>query len=330
MKVSDFSYYLPPELIAQVPLPDRASSRMLVVHRGTNTLEDRHFRDLPEYVGPGDCVVLNNSKVFPSRLFGHRPTGGKVEVFLLRQLEPNLWTALVKPGRSLQPGADIVFSSELTGQVVARAELGERTVRFDGPLEALLDQIGHIPLPPYIKRHDAPADHERYQTVYAHQKGSVAAPTAGLHFTPEILSQIEAKGACVAQVTLHVGLGTFQSLTTDEIADVKLHGEHYQITEENAVTLRQAKRLVAVGTTSLRTIESAGLAAGDGETSLFISPGYHFRHTGALLTNFHLPSTSLLLLVAAFAGDNLTKQAYDHAVARKYRFYSYGDCMLVL
>ena len=332
MKVSDFDYHLPPELIAQEPLPDRSASRMLVVHRSTGVLEDRHFRDLPSYLKPGDCIVLNNSRVFPSRLFGHRPTGGKVEVFLLKQLEPQLWTALVKPGRSLQPGAQILFNEQLTAEVVDRAELGERTIRFHGPIpiEDMLDRIGHIPLPPYIKRTDAPADHERYQTVYAEHKGSVAAPTAGLHFTPEILEQCRAKGADVAPVTLHVGLGTFQSLTTDEVSEVKLHSERYEISPESAVKMRQAKRLIAIGTTSLRTIESAGLAAGSGDTALFISPGYRFNHTGALLTNFHLPSTSLLLLVAAFAGTDLTKQAYAHAVEQHYRFYSYGDCMLVL
>ena len=332
MKVSDFDYHLPPELIAQEPLPDRSASRMLVVHRSTGVFEDRHFRDLPSYLTPGDCIVLNNSKVFPSRLFGQRPTGGKVEVFLLKQLEPQLWTALVKPGRSLQPGAQILFNEQLTAEVVDRAELGERTIRFHGPIpiEDMLDRIGHIPLPPYIKRTDAPADHERYQTVYAEHKGSVAAPTAGLHFTPELLEQCRAQGADVAPVTLHVGLGTFQSLTTDEVSEVKLHSERYEISPESAVKMGQAKRLIAIGTTSLRTIESAGVAAGSGDTALFISPGYRFKHTGALLTNFHLPSTSLLLLVAAFAGTDLTKQAYSHAVEQRYRFYSYGDCMLVL
>ena len=330
MKISDFHYDLPPELIAQEPLPDRSASRMLVVHRDSSLLEDRHFRDLPEYLTPGDCLVLNNSKVFPSRLFGHRPTGGKVEVFLLSQLEPGLWTALVKPGRTLQPGAQIIFDDQLTAEVVDSAELGERTIRFHGPVEDMLDRIGHIPLPPYIKRADAESDHDRYQTVYAQHKGSVAAPTAGLHFTTEVLEQCRARGAQVAPVTLHVGLGTFQPLTTDEVSEVKLHSERYEISESSAAKMRLAKRLIAIGTTSLRTVESAGLAAGSGETSIFISPGYRFQHIGALLTNFHLPGTSLLLLVAAFAGADLTKQAYSHAVEERYRFYSYGDCMLVL
>lgn len=330
MKVSDFDYHLPPELIAQAPLPDRSASRMLVVDRHTGALDDRHFSNLPEYLGPGDCVVINDSKVFPSRLLGHRPTGGKVEVFLLRQLEPGLWTALVKPGRSLQPGATIQFAAGLTAEIVSRADLGERTVRFSRPIEDELDQIGHIPLPPYIRRPDNPADQERYQTVYAQHLGSVAAPTAGLHFTPEILTQCQARGATIAHVTLHVGLGTFQPLTTDEVADVKLHPERYDISPASSTQMRQAKRLIAIGTTSLRTIESSRLAPGSGETTLFIAPGYQFNHGAALLTNFHLPGTSLLLLVAAFAGVELSKLAYAHAVDKRYRFYSYGDCMLIL
>ena len=330
MKVSDFDYHLPPELIAQAPLPERSSSRMLVVHRDSRTLEDRHFRDLPKYLSPGDCLVLNDSKVFPSRLLGHRPTGGKVEVFLLRQIEPGLWTALVKPGRSLQPGAQILFTGRLTAEIVDRADLGQRTVRFHGPIEEMLDQIGHIPLPPYIKRPDDRTDRERYQTVYAQHSGSVAAPTAGLHFTSGLLEECRAKGAEIASVTLHVGLGTFQPLTTGNVADVKLHAERYEIRAESAAHMSRAKRLIAVGTTSLRTIESAGIRAGSGETTLFIAPGYGFKHAGALLTNFHLPGTSLLLLVAAFAGVELARHAYTHAVGQRYRFYSYGDCMLVL
>jgi len=330
MKVSDFNYDLPPELIAQFPLAERSSSRMLVVHCETGLFEDRHFYDLPDYLAPGDCLVLNDSKVFPSRLFGHRPTGGKVEVFLLKQLQPQLWTALVKPGRSLQPGAEILFGEQLRAEVVDRADLGERTIRFHFPVEECLDEIGHIPLPPYIKRVDEAADRDRYQTVYAHHRGSVAAPTAGLHFTPEVLNQCRAVGATVAHVTLHVGLGTFQSLTTDDLADVKLHAEHWEISEASAGLLRQAKRRIAVGTTSLRTLESAGLQSGSGDTNLFIAPGYRFKHAGALLTNFHLPGTSLLVLVGAFAGIDLTRAAYAHAVRERYRFYSYGDCMLVL
>ena len=329
MKVSDFNYHLPPELIAQTPLADRSASRMLVVHRDSGRLDDRQFSDLPEYLGSGDCLVLNDSRVFPSRLFGHRPSGGKVEVLLLRQLEPRLWTALVKPGRSLQPGAKIQFEANLTAAITGRADLGERTIRFDGPVEEMLDKIGHIPLPPYIKRPDEAADRERYQTVYAQHNGSVAAPTAGLHFTPGILAECKAKGATTAAVTLHVGLGTFQPLTTDEVSEVRLHPERFQIEADSADLMRQAKRLIAVGTTSLRTIESAGITAGSGETTLFIAPGYQFRHAGALLTNFHLPGTSLLLLVAAFAGVDLSQRAYAHAVEMGYRFYSYGDCMFI-
>ena len=331
MKVSDFNYELPPELIAQSPLADRSASRMLVVHRNSGLFEDRHFRDLPQYLSEGDCLVLNDSKVFPSRLYGHRPTGGKVEVFLLKQLESRLWTALVKPGRTLQPGAQIVFGEQLTAEVTDRGELGERTIRFHFPIEERLDELGHTPLPPYIKRADDAADRERYQTVYARHPGSAAAPTAGLHFTPEVLERCRAPGATVAYVTLHVGLGTFQPLTTDEVDQITLHSESWEIPKESLPQLRHARRLVCVGTTSLRTIESAGFEyPSSGETSLFIAPGYLFEHAGALLTNFHLPGTSLLLLVAAFAGVDLARQAYAHAVRERYRFYSYGDCMLVL
>lgn len=332
MKVSDFHYDLPPELIAQAPLADRSASRMLVVDRAFGRLIDRTFQDFPAYVSPGDCIVINDSKVIPSRLYGHRPTGGKVEVFLLKRsaADPEVWTALVKPGRSLQPGAMIHFDANLTAEVIDRAEHGERTLRFSQPIDERLEQIGHIPLPPYIKRGEEAADRDRYQTVYAAHKGSVAAPTAGLHFTPELLNRCQAAGAVIAPVTLHVGLGTFQPLATDDVSEVTLHAEEYEISESSATSMRGARRLIAVGTTSLRTIESAGLAAGRGETSLFISPGYKFLHAGALLTNFHLPSTSLLLLVAAFAGVDLARRAYLHAVAQRYRFYSYGDCMLVL
>ncbi|HEY3740137.1 MAG TPA: tRNA preQ1(34) S-adenosylmethionine ribosyltransferase-isomerase QueA [Bryobacteraceae bacterium] len=331
MKVSEFHYDLPPELIAQAPLADRSASRMLVVDRQAGTLEDRRFQDFPSYISPGDCIVINDSKVIPSRLYGHRPTGGKVEVFLLKRLaDPGVWTALVKPGRSLQPGATILFDDGLSAEVIGRGELGERTLRFSEPIDERLDRIGHIPLPPYIKRGDEAADRDRYQTVYAAHRGSVAAPTAGLHFTPELLGLCREAGAVIAPVTLHVGLGTFQPLTTDDVSKVTLHAEEYEISESAAASMRDAGRILAVGTTSLRTIESAGLKAGRGETSLFISPGYNFQHVGALLTNFHLPSTSLLLLVAAFAGADLTRRAYLHAVEERYRFYSYGDCMLVL
>lgn len=352
MDLSAFDYHLPEDLIAQQPLADRAASRMLVVHRAEARWEDRTFRDLPQYLHSGDCLVLNDSRVFPARLFGHRagvqslPVGkhnpkrheflsGRVEVFLVRPLTADArdWEALVRPGRKMRTGERIRFDGSLEAEIVARGEFGERAIRFFGvdDVYAAFEQIGHVPLPPYIKRADEPADRERYQTVFAREKGSVAAPTAGLHFTGEVLDACRASGADLAYVTLHVGLGTFQPLHTERVEEGHLHAERYAITEENAQRIRAARRVVAVGTTSVRTIESAwqtGVLSGD--TDIFIYPGFEFRRTGAILTNFHLPRTSLLLLIAAFAGTDLTLAAYRHAVAERYRFYSYGDCMLVL
>jgi S-adenosylmethionine:tRNA ribosyltransferase-isomerase len=391
MDLADFDYQLPEELIAQAPPTDRAGARMLVVDRRTGRWEDRLFRDFPEYLHPGDCLVLNDSRVFPARLFGHRaglhalPVGknnpkrreflsGDVEVFLLRAVSADGrdWEALVRPGRKLPVGESIRFTPDLEAEIVARGEFGERTIRFAGAsdLFAEFEKIGHVPLPPYIKRPDAAADRERYQTVFARERGSVAAPTAGLHFTHEILDASRARGAAVAYVTLHVGLGTFQPLHTERVEDAHLHTERYSITEPNAALMRAAARLVAVGTTSVRTMESAcptttqaltqqsGTDAfvcqpGDlsntasegavptrrmfprgqatsGETDIFIYPGYEFRAAGAMLTNFHLPRTSLLLLVCAFAGTDLALAAYRHAVEQHYRFFSYGDCMLIV
>jgi S-adenosylmethionine:tRNA ribosyltransferase-isomerase len=355
MHLSDFDYHLPEHLIAQEPPADRAGARMLVVYRRDGRFEDRAFRDLPELLGPGDCLVLNDSRVFPARLFGHRtgvhslPVGknnpkrseflsGRVEVLLLRPLaaDGREWEALVRPGRKMRVGERIHFDEGVEAEIVGRGELGERTIRFHsaGDPWQEFERIGHIPLPPYIKRADRPADRERYQTVFAREKGSVAAPTAGLHFTPEIIERVRAAGADIAYVTLHVGLGTFQPLHSEEVEQGKLHSERYRITAENAARMRAARRLVAVGTTSVRTLESAmargGLTAQSGETDIFIFPGFEFRATGAMLTNFHLPRTSLLLLVSAFAGKELALAAYRHAVAMEYRFYSYGDCMLIL
>jgi len=355
MDLAAFDYHLPEELIAQEPPPDRAASRMLVVYRREGRFEDRQFRDLPSFLGPGDCLVLNDSRVFPARLFGHRagvhslPVGknnpkrrehlsGRAEVLLLRPLSADGkdWDALVRPGRKMRVGERIRFDDCLEGEIVARGELGERTIRFLTAADPWqeFERIGHVPLPPYIKRGDRPADRERYQTVFAREKGSVAAPTAGLHFTPELLDQCRMRGAEIACVTLHVGLGTFQPLHTEQVEQARLHTERYRITEENATRMRVARRLVAVGTTSVRTLESAmrrdGIAAQEGETDIFIYPGFEFRAAGAMLTNFHLPRTSLLLLVCAFAGTDLALAAYRHAVERAYRFYSYGDCMLIV
>jgi len=364
MDLAGFDYRLPEELIAQQPLADRAASRMLVVYRDENRWEDRLFRELPEFLRPGDCLVLNDSRVFPARLFGHRAgvhalavgknnpkrrehLSGQVEVFLLRPMSADQkeWEALVRPGRKMRTGERIHFSGGLEGEIAARGEYGQRRIRFatvGDPFEEF-EKIGHVPLPPYIKRADEPADRERYQTVFAREKGSVAAPTAGLHFTPQILDQCRARGAMIACVTLHVGLGTFQPLHISQVEQGRLHAERYQIGAEDAAKVRAASRVVAVGTTSVRTLESAALVgqvpglpgrlcieARHGETDLFIYPGFQFRAVGAMLTNFHLPRTSLLLLVCAFAGQELVLAAYRHAVQEKYRFYSYGDCMLIV
>ncbi len=355
MDLTTYDFELPESLIAQEPLADRAASRMLVLHRAEGRWEDRKFREFPEFVGPGDCLALNDSRVFPARLLGRRagvhalPVGrnnpkrrehlsGEAEVFLLRPTgKPGEWTALVRPGRKIGMGERILFADGLECEIVGRGEFGERTVRFsmdDSKLYDEFEKIGHVPLPPYIKREDTAEDRERYQTVFARERGSVAAPTAGLHFTAEILDACRARGAEIAKVTLHVGLGTFQPLHEEQIESGRLHSEAYSITEENAALMRGARRLVCVGTTSVRTVETAlregPMAARAGETEIFIQPGFEFRATGALLTNFHLPKTSLLMLVCAFAGTDLALAAYRHAVEAQYRFYSYGDCMLVV
>jgi S-adenosylmethionine:tRNA ribosyltransferase-isomerase len=352
MQLADFDYHLPEERIAQEALADRAGARMLVVHREQGRWEDRMFGDLPEYLHQGDCLVVNDSRVFPARLFGHRggihalPIGkhnpkrrehlsGAVEVLLLRSVSPDGgdWQALVRPGRKLPVGERIAFDEGLEGEIVGRGEFGERTVRFHGSedLYATFERIGHVPLPPYIKRADSPADRDRYQTVYARERGSVAAPTAGLHFTAEVLARCRRAGAEQAFVTLHVGLGTFQPLHEETVEQVKLHSEHYRITPANAAAIDAARRVVAVGTTSVRTLETAARTGQlEGETAIFLYPGVPFLKTGAMLTNFHLPGTSLLLLVCAFGGRDLVMAAYRHAVESEYRFYSYGDCMLIL
>lgn len=353
MNLADFDFHLPEELIAQEALADRAASRMLVVYRAEGRWEDRQFREFPEFLHPGDCLVLNDSRVFPARLFGHRagvhalPIGkgnpkrqeylsGEVEVFLLRPTgggEGREWEALVRPGRKLPVGERITFADGLEAEIVKRGEFGERTLRFsgEGDLFAEFDKIGHVPLPPYIKRSDTAADRERYQTVFARERGSVAAPTAGLHFTPEILDACRRAGADVETVTLHVGLGTFQPLHAEKVEEGHLHAERYSIGEGTAARLRAASRRVAVGTTSVRTLETAWRTGQlQGETDIFLYPGQKFEAVDAMLTNFHLPRTSLLLLVCAFAGTELALAAYRHAVKERYRFYSYGDCMLLV
>jgi S-adenosylmethionine:tRNA ribosyltransferase-isomerase len=321
VRVDEFDYNLPEELIAQQPLSERDGARMLVVDRASGTFEDRMFRDFPSYVHESDCLVLNDSKVFPSRLFGP----GRIEIFLTRQMTQNTWQALVRPGKKIGVGDRITISDDLTVEILERGEFGERVVRLDarGDLFDVLEKVGHVPLPPYIRRADTEADRMRYQTVFARERGSVAAPTAGLHFTPEVLAQCRAE---IARVTLHVGLGTFQPLRAETIEDVALHEESFVVPPETIRAMDRAKRVVAVGTTSVRAIESEPGTA----TRLFLYPGVKFQRTGALLTNFHLPKSSLLILVCAFAGRELALAAYRHAVEEKYRFFSYGDCMFVV
>src|SRR5215469_4197878 len=306
---------------------------MLVLDRQTGTWEDRVFRDFPSYLRPGDCLVLNDSRVFPSRLYGRREDGrgGRVEVFLTKPISPDglTWEALVHPGRKMRTGESIVIADDLTAEILGRGEFGERAVRLHprGDLFEVLERVGHVPLPPYIRRPDTEADRERYQTVYARERGSAAAPTAGLHFTPEILEQCKTAGAEIARVTLHVGLGTFQPLRANELEEVHLHKESFHVPEETVRAMDRARRVIAVGTTSVRAIESD---ASNAETDLFIYPGFPFRRTGALLTNFPPPKSGLLVLVCAFGGKELTLAAYGHAVERRYRVFSYGDCMLIV
>lgn len=362
MQVSDFHYELPEELIAQQPPPDRAASRLLHLSAATGEFQDRKFREFPDLLRPGDLVVFNNTKVFPARLYGrrrglrsqalspHNPASrnflrGQVEVLLTRQVEqnPNEWECLVRPGRKIGVGESLFFGErgELEADVTWRGEFGERRIRF-APVPdffARIEQIGHIPLPPYIGRPDSAEDRNRYQTVYARERGSVAAPTAGLHFTPEILARLAERGIETAEITLHVGLGTFQPVRTEVVEEHRLHSERYSISAEAAKKIQQARsesrRIVAVGTTTVRTLEfSAERGDGEvhgeeGEANLFIYPGYQFRVVQALLTNFHLPESTLLMLVCALGGKDNVLRAYRHAVSQHYRFYSYGDCMFV-
>jgi S-adenosylmethionine:tRNA ribosyltransferase-isomerase len=366
--VRDFNYELPPEQIAQQPLTDRAASRLLAFDRNSGSYEDTMFRRFPELLREGDLLVLNDTRVLPARLFArrggihaqpisprnpsaHEHLQGQIEVLLTSQLAPLEWSALVRPGRKLPVGEKLYFFREqsqedaaplLTAEIVGRAEFGERTLRFS-PVDdfyAALDQLGHIPLPPYIHRPDESADRERYQTVFATERGSVAAPTAGLHFTPEILAAIRTRGVEIARITLHVGLGTFQPVRAERLDEIHLHAEHYTLPEETAQevnrALRQGRRVIAVGTTTVRTLEhcakiadGADLQGHSGDTRMFISPGYDFRIVRGLLTNFHLPQSTLLMLVCAFGDTDKVLAAYNHAVSAGYRFFSYGDCMFL-
>jgi S-adenosylmethionine:tRNA ribosyltransferase-isomerase len=341
MFLSDFDYDLPSELIAQQPLAERDASRMLVLDRANKTLSDSSFKNFPEYLEANDVVVVNNSRVIPARLKGkRRETGGQVEIFLVRELETKVWEALVRPGGRLKKGARVVFGEgELTAEIVDEPGAELRRVRFhcEGTFERLLGELGSTPLPPYIKNL-SDQDRERYQTVYAKQRGAIAAPTAGLHFTPGVLAEIE-KRAALAEVTLHVGYGTFEPVRVDDVDQHAVSAERFEISETAAAKINDARRnggrVIVVGTTTMRALESSStddgiVTTGAGEATLTIKPGYHFRVADALLTNFHLPQSSLLILVSAFAGRELILNAYRHAVSEHYRFYSYGDCMLIL
>ena len=339
MKLSDFMYDLPEERIAQTPAEPRDHSRLMVVHRDSHELEHRHFYDVIDYLNPGDVLVINETRVIPARLIGERPTGGACEVLLLRQLAPKRWETLVKPGKKLKPGAEVIFGGgRLKGRVLETTDVGGRIVEFEceGTFEAALDELGEMPLPPYI--HEKLQDRERYQTVYAKQEGSAAAPTAGLHFTPELMARIRAKGIGIVPVLLHVGLGTFRPVKVENVEDHEMHSEYFEVTEEAAARINAARqrggRIIAVGTTSVRTLESAAengvLLPKRGETKIFIRPGYRYQMVDALITNFHLPGSTLMMLVSALYDREHIIAAYEEAVRREYRFFSFGDAMLIL
>ena len=348
MNVSEFDFDLPSALIAQAPLPDRGAARLLVLGKHSGCIEHTSVARLPEFLRKGDLVVVNDTKVFPARLLGTRvPSGGALECLLLAKLDDQRWDALVHPGQKLQPGARMTFQGgqhTLHGEVLDQHFHGRRTIRLwadhDGSVEDAIDRIGHMPLPPYIKRDDTQADRERYQTVYARERGSVAAPTAGLHFTPMMLDALDARGVERTAITLHVGYGTFQPIRVERVEAHTLDRERFSISESAAETINRAKeegrRIVAVGTTTTRALEAAARAGRgiitpqSGWTDLFIYPGFSFRIVDGLMTNFHLPQSSLLMLVSALGGREAVLAAYREAVAREYRFYSYGDAMLVL
>lgn len=341
LKTSDYDFELPQELIAQDPLADRSSSRLLVLDKQTGEREHHSFKDIIQYLHEGDCLVLNNTKVIPARLYGTKEdTGAVIEVLLLKRHENDVWETLVKPGKKAKPGTRLVFGDgALRAEVLDIVEEGNRLIRFayDGIWEEILDSLGEMPLPPYITH--KLQDKSRYQTVYARYEGSAAAPTAGLHFTPQLLSQIEAKGISLAYVTLHVGLGTFRPVKVDNVTEHHMHSEYYQVTKEAAELINQTKqrggRIICVGTTSCRTIESAAdengiVKSGCGNTDIFIYPGYRFKVLDCLITNFHLPQSTLLMLVSALAGRETVLAAYEEAVKERYRFFSFGDAMLIV
>lgn len=343
MHINEFDYHLPEELIAQHPADKRDASRLLVLDRESGKLAHRHFYNILEYLNPGDCLVMNNSKVIPARLFGVKEiTGAKVEFLLIKRIKDDIWEAMVRPGKKLHVGDRVSFSDgTLSAKIIEHGEGGTRLVHFEyeGDFHALLDRIGKIPLPPYIERESGDEDKERYQTVYCKEEGSVAAPTAGLHFTQELIQEALKKGVGIAYVTLHVGIGTFRPVKCETIEEHKMHFEEYEIDTENAAIINETKkaggRIISVGTTSTRTVESAAgtdgmVAAGHGSTDIFIYPGYRFKVIDSLITNFHLPKSTLLMLVSALYNREKILEAYQEAVEQKYRFFSYGDAMLIL
>ena len=340
MTTKDFYYDLPPELIDQHPLKDRAGSRLLVLDKETGKIEHKNFRNIIEYLNPGDCLVMNNTRVIPARLYGVKEdTGGKIEFLLLKRIDLNTWNVILKPGKRARTGARFVFGDGLLkAEVIEVRPDGNRIVRFeyDGVWEELLDKLGEMPLPPYIK--EKLEDKERYQTVYSKIEGSAAAPTAGLHFTNELLEDIKDKGVKTAYLTLHVGLGTFRPVSVENVEEHVMHTEHYEVSQEAADIINETRksggRIIAVGTTSVRTLETVAedngtMKAEIGDTSIFIYPGYKFKVTDSIITNFHLPESTLLMLVSAFAGKENIFEAYEQAVKEKYRFFSFGDAMLL-
>ena len=341
MKTSDFYYDLPQELIAQDPLEDRSSSRLMHLSLKDGSIEHRHFTDVLDYMEEGDCLVINDTKVIPARLYGHKEeTGALIEILLLKRRENDIWECLVKPGKKARPGAKITFGNGiLKGKIIDVVDEGNRLIQFhyEGIFEEILDQLGEMPLPPYITH--KLKDKNRYQTVYAKNEGSAAAPTAGLHFTKELLEKVKEKGVNIAHVTLHVGLGTFRPVKVDDVESHHMHSEFYIVEEDQAKlindTKKAGKRVIAVGTTSCRTLESATgedgiLKAGSGWTEIFIYPGYHFKMIDALITNFHLPESTLVMLVSALVGKENIMHAYEVAVQEKYRFFSFGDAMIII
>lgn len=339
MKTSDFYYNLPEELIAQTPIKQRDASRLLVYDRHEKLISHRIFSDITQYLNPGDVLVINETKVIPARLFGRKVTGRAVEFLLLRQLSLTDWEIIMRPGKKLRIGDTVIFSDDLTAEILAKKQDGVAEVRFtfDGVFEEILDKLGEMPLPPYI--HERLEDRTRYQTVYANEQGSAAAPTAGLHFTPELLQKIEAMGVKIAKVLLHVGLGTFRPVKAETIEEHIMHSEYYCVSKETADTINNARKnggkIFAVGTTSVRTLESTSdengvVHDGSGFTDIFITPGYRFKAVDALITNFHLPESTLLMLVSAYAGYKDTLDFYENAVQEKYRFFSFGDAMLII